>query len=141
MQDWVLAKHAIVAWMGLDPDALVVLASLLVALLAALATRRPLSNGVPWLVALALGLADEAAGIVAGPAAAGAGLAGAGRDLALFMAVPTLLMGVGRFLPHLLSPRPDRRILIPAVWEKKAPVVEAVFRENAEEGARKASAR
>ena len=141
MQDWILAKHAFVGWVGIDRDALVVLASLLFAFGAALAARRPLASGLPWLLVIALGLLDQGVSALTLNSGTAPSLLDAGRDLALFMAAPTLLTLVGRFLPQLVSPRPDRRILIPAVWEKKAPVVEAVFRESDEEGGRKASAR
>ena len=141
MQDWVFVKEAIVVWAGVDRDALTILASLLLSLGAAMVSRRPLADGVPWLMIAAFGVLDMTATVLGRTPPLGLHLGVAVRDLLLFMAVPTVLVIVARFIPRLIVTPPDRRILIPAVWEKKAPVVEAVFREDSNEPAsRKASA-
>jgi hypothetical protein len=139
MQQWIFLKESIIGWVGLDRQAINLLASFLCCLLAAWVSRRPLAHPLPWLVALAIGAANEAAVAFGdGRLAAAEAMASLG-DLALFMLLPTALLLVGRYQPQLIATRPDRRILVPAVWEKKAPVVEAVFREGPAEAPPQAS--
>jgi hypothetical protein len=57
--DWHQLKEWLVAWTGLDMDALHVHAGLLLLVAAALVTRRPLRSPWPWLVVLAAELANE----------------------------------------------------------------------------------
>jgi hypothetical protein len=132
MRDWILFEQAVVGWTGLHPDALILLASLGTSLLVALVIRRPLATPAPWLLVLLVGAGHEAAVILADGEFNWPELAPSARDLLLFMAVPSLLALVGRFRPQLIAVSPDRRILVPTVWEKKAPVVHAAYRENPE---------
>jgi hypothetical protein len=127
MQGWISLKQEAVAALGIAPDALRILAALLIMLVAAIITRRPLSHPLPWLaVLLAAGLNEAASlyGLRPGEDA----LRLAGRDVALALAMPTLLFLLGRFWPDLLSAHHDRRIFVAATREKRAPVVEAVIK-------------
>ncbi|MGQ0558760.1 MAG: hypothetical protein ACT4OE_04125 [Sphingosinicella sp.] len=131
MRDWLLFKQRIVDASGIDGDALAILVSLLLCLLAALAMRRALSSGLPWLAVVVLGLADGLAEGLADGYFSRSEVGPIAGALLLFLLLPTLLLLLGKFAPDLLSAHQDRRILVPAVWEKKAPVVDAVFKEQA----------
>ena len=130
MHEWILLKESIALWLGIDRGALSVLASLGLCLLIAGVSRRPIATGLPWLIVLLIELANEAATGFADGLFSSVELLHAGRDLLVFMAVPTALVLLGRFSPQTISSEYDRRIFVPAVWEKRAPVVEAKFRES-----------
>lgn len=131
MRDWLLFKQGVVDASGVDGDALAILVSFVLCLIAALALRRSLSSGLPWLAVVVLGLADGLAEGLADGYFSRSEIGPVAGALLLFLLLPTLLLLLGRFAPELLSAHQDRRILVPAVWEKKAPVVDAVFKDAA----------
>ena len=107
MQQWIDHKEALVTWAAVDRGALQVIASVLAVAMLALLLRRPLSSVLPWLLVLVLALGYEAAGGYADGLLQDWEIAGSIRDLALVMAVPTLLLLLCRFLPGLFH-RPGR---------------------------------
>lgn len=132
MQLWGSLKEALAGWAGIDPDALRIVASLLLALAAALLLRRPLSSPLPWLLVLLIAAANEAASGLADGRFLRPELAQGLRDLLVVMALPTALLLLGRFAPQLLAPREDRRIYVGAVREAEpgpeGSIVEAQYR-------------
>ncbi len=130
MQEWVSLKESVAAWVGIDHDALYILASVLLCIAAALITRRPLSSLLPWLAVLAVALANEAAsGLADGVFEPRESLVSL-HDLALVMAVPTALLLLGRFAPQIMCPRPDLRILVPAAPDRRrGSILDAEFEE------------
>ena len=128
MQLWISFERSIADGIGLDRDALILMAGFLASLLVAFVSRRPLGSLLAWLLVLVLGASHEAAIAFVDGAATDDELWTALPRLMLFMTLPTALALVGRFRPQLIAARPDRRILIPAVWEKRAPVVDATFK-------------
>ena len=131
MQDWVSATESFATWLGIDQDALRILAALLLSIATALLIRRPLSSPVPWIVVLVLATGHEVATAWADRIVTRPEWMHGLRDVLLAMTVPTALMLLGRYAPSTLSSRQDRRILVPAVWEKPARVVETDFKEVA----------
>jgi hypothetical protein len=109
--DW----HQVKAWLehavGLNMDALHVYVGLAILLLTALVLRRPLKSPIPWLVLLALELANEyydwTYEIWPGPDRAIQAAEGV-RDIWNTMAVPTLLLVASRWFPGLFIGRRRR---------------------------------
>lgn len=137
MQTWLALKAHIAQTVGLDRDALLLAASLAALLVAALILRRPLSSPRPWLLVLALCLADEfASAAVAGAIQEGT-IAIAWRDVVLVMAIPTVLLLATRYLPLLTTPeqRPLRIVVPLPAQRRRAPpsdIVDAEFEEVAD---------
>jgi hypothetical protein len=127
MQGWISLKQSLVAAAGIETDAVRILASLLLLMAFAFVTRRAFSNWLPWLGVLAAAFLNEVASLP-GVTLRGADWTLPARDIVLTMVLPTMLLLLGRFAPTLLSAHHDRRIFIPAIWDKKAPVVETVFK-------------
>lgn len=103
MADWIVFKDHIVAWIGVDRDALQVYAGLLLQLAAAALLRRPVSSLWPWLAVAAVEVANEAASIIADRYIEDWELVGSLTDLWVTMLVPTLLLLTARFAPSLLT--------------------------------------
>ena len=111
--DW----HRLKIWMekgsGLDMDALHVHAGLFGLILLALLLRRPLSSLLPWLVMLALAVANEAYDLhyeVWPPDDRGRQIGEGVRDLWNTMLLPTMILLVARYYPKLFTgrgPGPD----------------------------------
>jgi diacylglycerol kinase len=101
--DWFEAKTAFERSIAFGHDALHVLAGVVVQLLAAALLRRSVAQWQPWLAVLVLELLNEASDLHGevwpdrlnqwGESA---------KDVALTMALPTLLLLVSRFAPRLL---------------------------------------
>ena len=91
-------------------DALHVMAGLGLALVFAALLRRSLANWLPWLLVLALELANETNDyffeIWANDVPQQFGEIA--KDIALTMVLPTVLLIVARCWPHLLTGRPER---------------------------------
>ena len=107
-QDWHRVKEWLEHALGLNMDALHVYFGLAILLAAALILRKPLRSPLPWLVLLALELANEVydwtyevwPGWERGLQAA-EGL----RDIWNTMAVPTFILVVSRWYPALFTGR------------------------------------
>ena len=106
--DW----HRLKIWMekgsGLDMDALHVHAGVLGLILLALLLRRPLSSLLPWLVMLALAVANEGYDLhyeAWPPDDRGRQIGEGIRDLWNTMLLPTLILLVARFYPKLIVGR------------------------------------
>jgi len=129
MQEWISIRESIVAIAGIDREALRILLSLLFLLAVALVSRRSLSHFLPWSVLLGAAAINELVSLLLDGRIAAHELRGSTIDLILTMSVPTLLLAVGRFAPHLLSSHHDRRIFVPAIWDKRAAVSEATIKD------------
>jgi len=106
--DWHHIKEWIERAAGLNMDALHIHVGLAILVLAALILRKPLRSPIPWLVLLALELANEyydwTYEIWPGPdrqLQAAEGI----RDIWNTMAVPTFLLVASRFFPGLFTGR------------------------------------
>ena len=104
--DWHQVKEWLEHAVGLNMDALHVYFGLAILVTAALVLRKPLRSPVPWLVLLALELANEyydwTYEIWPGPDRALQAAEGL-RDIWNTMAVPTLLLVASRFFPALFT--------------------------------------
>ena len=89
---------------GISMDALHILVGFAVFLIAALALRRSVAEPLPWLATLALEIGNEAYDLTVelwpDP---GSQLGEGAKDIALTMALPTLLLLVARWRPNLLA--------------------------------------
>lgn len=89
---------------GISMDALHILVGFAVFLIAALALRRSIADPLPWLATLAFEIGNEAYDLTVelwpDP---GSQLGEGAKDIALTMALPTLLMLVARWRPNLLA--------------------------------------
>lgn len=89
---------------GISMDALHILVGFAVFLIAALALRRSVADPLPWLATLALEIGNEAYDLTVelwpDP---GSQLGEGAKDIALTMALPTLLLLVARWRPNLLA--------------------------------------
>jgi hypothetical protein len=96
-----LAKAAVAAWTGLERDALHVYAAVIIQLGSAAILRRTLASPWPWLIVLAFALANEYLDMhsdnLVEPWEKDAAL----HDLWNTMILPTVLLLVVRFAPHL----------------------------------------
>lgn len=131
MQEWVSFKESIATWTGIDHDALQVLASFILCTVAAIVSRRPISDAVPWLVVLIVAVTNElVSGFVDGAFQVHELLQSV-RDLLLVMAVPTAFLVLGRFAPRVMALDPqDGRIMVSTVADRPArSVVDAEFEE------------
>lgn len=104
--EWLRFKTEIVAYTGLDRDALHIYVSILIQLFAALILRRRLSDWLPWLAVLAASLLNEAGDlnveIWPDPMMqAGAAM----HDIVNSLILPTALMIVARWFPGFISRR------------------------------------
>ena len=101
VKDWL--EHAI----GLNMDALHVYVGLAILLAVALVLRKPLRSPIPWLVLLALELANEyydwTYDFWTGPGGRAIQAAEGVRDIWNTMAVPTFLLLASRFFPGLFT--------------------------------------
>ena len=85
---------------------------------------------LPWLVVLAVGLANEVAGGFADGSFVTAELVRSGTDLVLLMVIPTLLLLLARFSPHLLVPvRPSRGIPVPISSASRPAIIDVEYEE------------
>lgn len=99
------AKLFIERGIGFHNDALHVMAGLALAILFAVLLRRSLADWLPWLLVLALELINEANDylIETWPNEVPQQLGEMAKDVALTMALPTLLLLVARHWPHILT--------------------------------------
>ncbi|MFM5929481.1 MAG: hypothetical protein ACKOPQ_01080 [Novosphingobium sp.] len=90
-------------------DALHVMAGVVLALLAAAVLRRSLAQVLPWFVVLLIELVNEANDYFfePWPNDVARQFGEMAKDVALTMALPSLLLIVARLWPHLLTGRPD----------------------------------
>lgn len=106
--DWHQVKDWLEHALGLNMDALHVYFGLAILIVAALVLRKPLRSPLPWLVLLALELANEyydwTYEIWPGPERAIQAAEGM-RDMWNTMAVPTLILIVSRWFPRLFTGR------------------------------------
>lgn len=111
--DWYGFKEWVEMSTGLHMDALHVHAGVLCLILAALVLRRPLRSPLPWLVVLAIVLANEAYDLSYDPWPARADIwpnrdtqfAESLKDAWNTMLVPTVLLILCRFAPQILVGR------------------------------------
>lgn len=103
MTDWLRLKAEILAWTGVDRDALLVFAALLGHLAAAAVLRLSAASLWPWLCVLAVVGGNEAATVLLDGRALPGEIAVGMRDVWIAMAVPTLLMLVARIDPKVLA--------------------------------------
>jgi hypothetical protein len=99
--DWEFVKSAIASWTGLERDALHIYAAILLQVGAAAALRRSLASPLPWLVALAAALLNEALDIYRDELFEPWERDAALHDLWNSMLVPTMLALLVRFAPRL----------------------------------------
>ncbi len=99
--DWQQIKEIIAVWTELERDALHIYAALLVQVGSAWLLRRRLAHWLPWACVLALAVANEWLDMkgdeLIEPWELDAGL----HDLWNTMLLPTLLLLIARFAPHL----------------------------------------
>lgn len=130
MQDWIAIKEALVAWTGLDRDALQILAGFVLFLVFALIWRRPLASLAPYLSIAAIALLDEGMTGFADGAFERSDLPKAGWDALVILFVPTALMLFCRFAPEWAAPRRETRsIFLPISTSRYAPPVDAEYEE------------
>lgn len=98
------AKMFIERAIAFHNDALHVMAGVILALIAAAVLRRSLAHWLPWLCVLLLELANEANDyfIEPWPNEVALQFGEIAKDVALTMALPSLLLVVARLWPHLL---------------------------------------
>lgn len=101
--DWYAIKVSITEATGLDRDALHLLSGLFAQLLLALLLRRRLSAWLPWILILVASAANEWFDLSyeVWPDRS-TQWNESFKDMATTMALPTLLLLIGRFAPHLL---------------------------------------
>jgi len=131
VQQLIDLKTSLVAISGFDDETLRVLASVPAHLACALLMRRPVASAWPWLLLLILAAGNEAATALANRALDGAELPAAARDVALLMALPTVLLAAARMRQLFPRPEPPRTIVQfalpqPPVAER---IVDAEFEE------------
>lgn len=104
------AKMFVERSLAFHNDALHVMAGLVLALVFAALLRRSLADWLPWLAVLALELLNEANDYFfeVWPNEVAKQLGEMTKDVALTIALPTLMLVVARCWPHLLSGRRDR---------------------------------
>lgn len=116
MQNWIAFKGFLISISGLDRDALHIVGSMMILVAAALILRKPFSSAWPWLIVLVVAIANEVVTGFADGAFEVGELAQAGRDAALVMALPTLLLILCRFAPGLMvSKREMTHIMVSAL--------------------------
>lgn len=89
------AKLAIERRLPFTPDWLHLPAGPLIMAAAALALRRPVASLIPWLVVLAFALFNEAVDLLGTRRIARHHLVESGLDIAITMAIPTLILFIG----------------------------------------------
>ncbi len=103
---WHTAKTFIERSIAFSDDALHVMLGVVLLLIVALVTRRSISRWLPWLIVLALELANEAVDLWVERWPVPAEQYGEGmKDVLLTMVLPTLLLMVARLLPGLFRSR------------------------------------
>ncbi|MCW1403866.1 hypothetical protein OKA06_16700 [Novosphingobium sp. MW5] len=104
------AKMFVERSLAFHNDALHVMAGLVLALVFAALLRRSLADWLPWLAVLALELLNEANDYFfeVWPNEVAKQLGEMTKDVALTIALPTLMLVVARCWPHLLSGRRDK---------------------------------
>lgn len=145
MSEWVTFKELVVDWVGLDKDALHVLAGLATLLAAAMVLRRPIASPWPWLTVLALELGNEIVSGLADGTIEEWERAGSIHDLWVVMLAPTVLSGLARWAPRLYwrpSPRaPARPLLLLDAPARANETIDAEFEEVDPEDERPARSR
>jgi hypothetical protein len=104
--EWFTVKHVIERSFAFHDDALHVIAGVVLQLVLAFVLRSTVSRFAPWLIVLALELANEWGDVRFDlwPEAERSAQVGEGvKDVLLTMALPTLLLLVSRYRPGLFS--------------------------------------
>jgi hypothetical protein len=96
-------KAAVATWTGLERDALHIYVALIIQLASAALLRRSLASPWPWLIVLAVALANEWLDIFRDDLVEDWEKAGSLHDLWNTMLLPTLLLAAARFAPRLLT--------------------------------------
>jgi 4-hydroxybenzoate polyprenyltransferase len=110
MASWHQGKLFIEHAVRISHDTLHLIFGVLIWLVVALVSRRPLTSWTPWLWALAFILWNEASDLWNEHwPDAGQQYGEGAKDIALTMFVPTLLMMAARFRPDLFRAAPQRR--------------------------------
>ncbi|TFI58679.1 hypothetical protein E2493_08565 [Sphingomonas parva] len=131
VQYWLDLKTLLIGKSGLDGDTLRVLASLPLHLLCALLLRRPIASLWPWLLLLLVAGGNEVGSAYVDGGLDRAEIRAGARDVALMVALPTMLLlaaHVRLLFPH---PRPARTTIqfaAPAP-PRAEPIVDAEFEE------------
>ncbi len=103
---WYAAKTFIEHSIAFSDDALHVMLGMVLLLIAALVTRRPIARWLPWLIVLALELANEVVDLWVERWPVPAEQYGEGmKDVMLTMVLPTLLLLAARMRPQLFRSR------------------------------------
>lgn len=104
--DWFQLKIALSEALGVSQDALHILAGILLHLLAAAVTRRPIAHPLPWLLVVALAVANELFDLwfEIWPNRDDQ-WAETAKDLVTTLLAPTLLLLIARWAPALLIRR------------------------------------
>lgn len=135
MNEWIALKSQIVAGVGLDRDALHILAGLIGLFAVAALTRRPIAGPLPWLALLVVELLNEAISGLADGRIEGWEIAGSRHDLWVVMAAPTALMLIARYAPSwLIGPAAiQRRALLLEFGSDRPEPVDADYEEFEED--------
>ena len=115
MQAFITFKELVAATAGLERTTLIVLGSLPLHLLLALALRRPLASIIPLLALLVVGAANEFGTGWSDGKLEEWELAASVRDLGLIVALPATLFLACRLFPS-LAPRPRAFPPLPVTW-------------------------
>lgn len=112
MEHWIFLKAFLVANSGIDRDALHIFGALGALLIIAAVLRRPLCDGLPWLVLFLCELLNESTNVLVDGRVEHWELMSSLHDLLIAMSVPTVLLIVWRYAPWLFD-RPEPRLLQP----------------------------
>lgn len=105
--NWVVFKDLVEQATALPESAIHVLGGVVLQLLVALILRRSLRDWLPWLAVLVLELANEALDLTEHwPGEGARQVAESAADVVVTMALPSLLLLVARWRPHLLTGKP-----------------------------------
>jgi len=108
MMDWLTAKLWLIKETGVSQDAWHVMIGVCLQLLVAAFVRRGLASPIPWAAVLAVELANEASDLSSDLWTAVPIWPDSAKDVAITMALPTLLFLVARFAPRTLLGRGGR---------------------------------
>ena len=135
MNEWIALKSQIVDWVGLDRDALHILAGLVGLFVVAALARRPIAGPLPWLALLVAELLNEAVSGLADGRIERWELDGSAHDLWVVMAAPTALMLIARYASHwLIGPAAvQRRALLIEFGSDRPEPVDADYEEFEED--------
>ena len=104
MESWITLKAMMSGWLDGNNLALVIMAAVMIQFVTAIALRRGLTHPLPWATALAAVATNELLSMVADRHILKGEEIRALRDIAVGMAVPTLLILTTRYHPIMFTP-------------------------------------